>query len=265
MPTRFPQPDRRPTVVAGASSGIGAASAVALAGRGFPVALGARRLEECSRLAGSIRAAGGEAVAHPLDVADAGSVAAFVEKVTADLGPVEAVVSSAARLAPGRVHEVATDRFGAELDVNVLGTHRLVHALVPGMVDRGRGDLVLVSSDVADTVRPFMSSYATGKWAVEGLARSLRMELEGTGVRVSVVRPGPTMTGMGTDWGAEDTVMVLEGWSRFGLTRSGHFLEPAVVAEAIAYVVDLPRGATIPLLEIGPEADPAPSPDQEEQ
>ncbi len=252
---RYAHPDRRPCVVSGASSGIGEATARSLAARGFPVALGARRLDRCEAVAAGIRAEGGQAVAHPLDVGDPESVHAFAEKVAADLGEVEAVVSSAARLVPGRVHEMETTGFAAELDVNVLGVHRLVRAFVPGMVERRRGDVVLVSSDVTDTVRPFMSSYATGKWAVEGLARSLRMELEGSGVRVSVVRPGPTMTGMGMDWGAEDTAMVLEGWSRFGLTRSSHFLRPDAVGEVIGYVADLPRGTHIPLLEVQPEPD----------
>ncbi|WP_310963513.1 SDR family oxidoreductase [Nocardioides terrisoli] len=259
MSRRLPQPDRRPTVVAGASSGIGSATAVALAARGFPVALGARRTTECEQVVDQIRYAGGTAVAHALDVTDAESVAAFAAKVTADLGDVEAVVSSAARLVPGRVHEVDTAEFAGEIDVNVLGVHRLVRAFVPAMVERRRGDVLLVSSDVVDTVRPFMSSYATGKWAVEGLARSLRLELEGTGVRVSVVRPGPTMTGMGMDWSTADTAMVLDGWSRFGLTRNGHFMKPGAVADVIAYVLDLPRGTTIPLVEVNPEPDLTPT------
>ena len=262
--SRFEQVARRPAVIAGASSGIGQAAAVALAARGFPVALGARRVEELDRVVETIRDAGGEAVAHRLDVCEDASVAEFAARVRADLGEIEAVVCSAAQLRPGRIHETDTDAFGSEVDVNVLGTHRLIRAFVPGMVERRRGDVLLVSSDVADTVRPFMSAYATAKWAVEGLARSLRMELEGTGVRVSVVRPGPTMTGMGMDWGAEETTMVLDGWARFGLTRSSHFMKPQAVGDVISYVVDLPRGTTIPLIEVYPEADLLPT-DPKEQ
>lgn len=242
-------------VVAGASSGIGAATAVALAGLGHPVALGARRTDSCGELAAKITAGGGEAVAHPLDVSDSDSVSAFADAVRRDLGDIEVLVSSAALLRPGRVHEVDSVDFAAELDVNVAGAHRLVRAFVPGMVARRRGDVVFVSSDVADQVRPYMSAYTSGKWAVEGLARSLRMELEGTGVRVAVVRPGPTMTGMGMDWSAEDTEMVLEGWSRFGLTRSSHFMKAHAVADVVASVVQMPRGTQIPLVEVQPEAD----------
>jgi NADP-dependent 3-hydroxy acid dehydrogenase YdfG len=250
-----PHPDRRPVVVAGASSGIGAATARSLAAAGHPVALGARREADLVTLRSEIEHAGGEAVAHRLDVGDGDSVVGFVEAVTRELGDIEAIVSSAAILRPGRLARVATDDFAQELNVNVLGVQRLVRALAPGMVERRRGDIVLVSSDVADTVRPYMSAYATTKWAIEGLARSLRLELEGTGVRVGVVRPGPTMTGMGADWSAEDTAMVLEGWGRLGLTRSGHFMEPRSVADLITVMVDQPRGVSIPLLEVSPEIE----------
>lgn len=248
-----PHPDRRPVVVAGASSGIGAATAVALAALGHPVALGARRVEQCADLAAKINADGGTAVAHPLDTSATGSVADFTAAVTRDLGEVEALVCSAAVLRPGRIIETDPEQLAREVEVNLIGVHRLVRALVPGMVERQRGDVVLVSSDCADQVRPFMSSYATTKWGIEGFARSLRLEIEGSGVRVGVVRPGPTMTGMGMDWNADDTTMVLEGWSRLGLTRSGHFMKPEIVADVIASMVRMPRGAMLPLVEVQPE------------
>jgi NADP-dependent 3-hydroxy acid dehydrogenase YdfG len=171
-PTKRPEhPARRPAVVSGASSGIGAATAIALAAAGHPVALGARRLDRCEELAARIRDDGGEAVAHPLDVTDAASVAAFAKQVTGELGPVEVLVSNAGKVSPGVVHETDPERFAAELDLAVLGAHRLVRAFVPGMVERRRGDVVFVSSDVAVRVRPFVSAYATGKWGLEGMAQ----------------------------------------------------------------------------------------------
>ncbi|WP_235738609.1 SDR family oxidoreductase [Nocardioides alcanivorans] len=252
--SHFPaHPDRRPVVVAGASSGIGAATALALAALGHPVALGARRIEACAELAAKVNANGGTAVAYPLDTASTDSVAEFTAAVSADLGDVEALVCSAAVLQPGKLVETDSEQFAREVDVNVVGVHRLVRALVPGMVERRRGDVVLVSSDCADQVRPLMSSYATTKWGIEGFARSLRLETEGTGVRVGVVRPGPTMTGMGMDWNADDTTMVLEGWSKLGFTRSGHFMKPDVVADVIATMVRMPRGSMLPLVEVQPE------------
>lgn len=251
---RYEQPTRRPTVVTGASAGIGAATSRVLAAAGFPVALGARRVETCEEIAAEIRAAGGEAVAHALDLTDAESVADFAAKVTADLGEVEVVVSNAGIVAPGVVHEVETERFAAELDLNLLGAHRLVRAFVPGMVERQRGDVVFVSSDVAVRVRPFMSAYSTSKWGLEGMATAMQMELEGTGLRVSLVRPGPTWSEMGSDWDPVEGARTLEAWIAFGLARHDHFMKPDAIARAIATVVSAPRGVHLNLVEVTPEA-----------
>ena len=251
---KYQQPDRRPTVVTGASSGIGAATATALAAAGFPVALGARRVERCGELAERIRADGGEAVAHALDLTDPDSVTAFAKHVTGDLGPIEVVVSNAGAVAPGVIHEVDSERFGRELDVNLLGAHRLVRAFVPGMVARRRGDLVFVSSDVVVRPRPFMSAYAAAKWGLEGMAHAMQMELEGTGVRASVVRPGPTWSDMASGWNPDEGATVINQWVRFGLARHSHFLKATAVADAIATIVKAPRGVHLNLIEVSPEA-----------
>ena len=251
---KYDQPSRRPAVVTGASSGIGAATALSLAAAGHPVALGARRAGRGGGAAGRARAAGGEAVVHPLDLTDDASVAAFAGRVAAELGDVEVVVSNAGAVAPGTIHEVDTDRFARELDLNVVGAHRLVRAFVPGMVERRRGDLVFVSSDVAVRARPFMSSYAAGKWGLEGLAHAMQMELEGTGVRASIVRPGPTWSEMGTDWDVDEAAFVLNQWVRFGHARHPHFLRPTAIADAITTVVSAPRGVHLNLIEVSPEA-----------
>jgi NADP-dependent 3-hydroxy acid dehydrogenase YdfG len=252
--SKYAQPDRRPAVVTGASSGIGAATALVLGARGFPVALGARRTDRCEQVAGQIREAGGEAVVHPLDLTDDTSVAAFARAVTEELGDVEVVVSNAGAVAPGAVHEVETERMRAEIDLNLLGAHRLVRAFVPAMVERRRGDLVFVSSDVAVRPRPFMAAYATSKWGLEGLAHSMQMELEGTGVRASIVRPGPTWSEMGTTWDDQDAADVIDHWVRFGLARHSHFLKPEALANAIATIVSAPRGVHLNLVEVTPEA-----------
>jgi NADP-dependent 3-hydroxy acid dehydrogenase YdfG len=252
--SRYAHPDRRPAVVTGASSGIGAATALALAAAGYPVALGARRTDKCEEVATAIRDAGGEAAVHALDVTDSASVTAFAKAVASDLGDIEIVVSNAGAVAPGTVHEVDPERFAQEIDLNLVGAQRLVRAFVPGMVERQRGDFVFVSSDVAVRARPFMSSYAAGKWGLEGLASAVQMELEGTGVRASIVRPGPTWSEMGTDWDVEQAAFVLNQWVRFGLARHPHFLKPAALADAITTVVSAPRGVHLNLIEVSPEA-----------
>ncbi|MDT0202675.1 SDR family oxidoreductase [Nocardioides sp. AE5] len=249
-----PHPPRRPVVITGASSGIGAETARVLAAAGHPVALGARRLETCEQIAAAIRAEGGEAVAHPLDMTSDESVATFAERVTTDLGDIEVVVSNAGLVAPGALVDITSQRFADELDLNLVGAHRVVAAFAPAMVQRRRGDLVFVSSDVAVRARPFMAAYAASKWGLEGMVNALQMELEGTGVRASIVRPGPTGTGMGSDWDAELGGFVLEQWIKFGLARHGHFLTARAHADAIATIVGAPRGVHLSVIDVNPEA-----------
>lgn len=247
-------PDRRPAVVAGASSGIGAETARALAACGFPVALGARRVDLCEELATAIRADGGEAVAVALDVSDVASVGDFAAKVEAELGTVEVVVSNAALIGPGAVVETETARLAREVDVNVLGPHRLIRAFLPGMLERQRGDLVFVSSDTALRPRPFMGGYSATKSGLEGLVGSLQMEIEGSGVRASIVRPGPTWSEMGMDWDADAAARVLNEWIKWGHARHSHFLKARAIADAITTVVSAPRGVHISPVDVNPEA-----------
>jgi NADP-dependent 3-hydroxy acid dehydrogenase YdfG len=260
---RFPaNPDRRPAVVTGASSGIGRATAGALAALGHPVVLGARRVAECEDAAAAIRSDGGEAVAIHLDLADDGSVDRFAEAAVDTLGGIEIVVSNAGQNMAGAVLDTEVADLESVLAVNIAGTHRLVRALVPAMVDRRRGDVVFVTSDVAERPRPTMAAYVTSKWGLEGYVRSLQMELEGTGVRATILRPGPTLTGMGMDWDPEVTAEVLEQWTAWGFARHSNFMRPAGVAQAVCAAVALPRGTHATVIELQPEAPIAPLTDQ---
>jgi NAD(P)-dependent dehydrogenase (short-subunit alcohol dehydrogenase family) len=256
MPRFEPHPQRRTAVVTGASSGIGAATAIALATAGHPVALGARRVAACDELAATIRAGGGEALAAALDVCDDESVKAFAAAVADGLGPVEVLVSCAGDAEAGLVHEVDSAEFLRQVQVNLVGAHRLVSAIVPAMVARRRGDVVFISSDVAGLPRPRMGAYVAAKNGLDGMARAMQMELEGTGVRVSVVRPGPTMTGMGMGWEPGAVQALLDDWVRWGLARHPNFLRPSDVAAAVTTIVSTPRGSHLTLVEIQPEAPP---------
>lgn len=254
MPRFDPHPERRPAIIAGASSGIGAATAEALAVAGHPVALGARRLAACEELAATIRAGGGEAVAYRLDVSDGDSVKSFVAAATDALGPVEVLVSGAGDITPARIHEMDPDAFLDQVAVHLGGAQRLAAAVVPDMVKRQRGDVVFIGSDVARTHRPRMGGYVPAKAGLEAMARTMRMELEGTGVRVSTVHPGPTQTGMGMGWDEKSTGLVLDEWVRWGLARHSYFLRPSQIASAVHTVVSTPRGAHITTIEVEPEA-----------
>ena len=254
MPRFDPQPERRPAVVTGASSGIGAETARVLARAGHPVVLGARRVEVCDAVADEIRAAGGEAAALPVDLADPASIEHFAAEAERAFGPVEVLVSNAARIEPGSALETEPADFEDVMRVNVGGAHRLVRAFGAGMVARQRGDLVFVTSDVVAHPRPRMSAYVASKWGLEGFVTALQMELEGSGVRAVIVRPGPTLTNMGLDWDPDVTGEVLAEWSRWGLARHSSFLRPEGVALAIAHAVATPRGTHLSVVEVQPEA-----------
>ena len=249
-------PERRPAVVTGASSGIGAATARLLGAAGHPVVLGARRLERCEEEADAIRRAGGEATAVRLDMADPESVHAFADAAVEAYGEIDILVSNAGDVVPGTTLGTDPDAFAQDVMVNFLGPQRLCAALVPAMVERARGDVVLVSSSIMRVAVPGMAAYATAKAGLDRLGHVMRMELEGTGVRVSTVRPGPTLTGMGMDWQPEVVSSSIATWVERGLIHGEHYLTPDDVAGVILTVVAAPKGVHLPLVEVEPEAPP---------
>jgi NADP-dependent 3-hydroxy acid dehydrogenase YdfG len=254
MPRFAPLPARRPALVAGASSGIGAATAIDLASRGFPVSLGARRVEKLDELVEQIRASGGEAVAFHLDVTDPDSVKSFVSQSVDALGEIEVLVAGAGDTYFGRLHEISTDQFESQIQVHLIGANRLATAVLPGMVERQRGDVIFVGSDVALRQRPHMGAYGAAKAALIAMVTNLQMELEGTGVRASIVHPGPTKTSMGWSLPAELIGPALEDWAKWGQARHDYFLRAQDLARAITFVAETPRGGFIASMELQPEA-----------
>lgn len=254
MPRFSPLPDRRPAIVAGASAGIGEATAIALAERGFPVALGARRVEKLDDLVGKIRADGGEAVAFHLDVTDPNSVKSFVANAVDALGDIEILVAGAGDTYFGKLAEISTDDFNSQLQIHLVGANRLATAVLPGMLERQRGDLIFVGSDVALRQRPHMGAYGAAKAALVAMVTNFQMEFEGTGVRASIVHPGPTKTSMGWSLPAELIGPALEDWAKWGQARHDYFLRASDLARAITFVAETPRGGFIANMELQPEA-----------
>ena len=265
MPRFDPHPARRPTLIAGASSGIGAATAVELARRGFPVALGARRVEKCEEIAVGIRAEGGEAVALPLDVTDPDSVKQFVQRAEERLGAIEVLVAGAGDTFFGRIYETDTDEFEAQIQIHLIGANRLATAVLPGMVQRQRGDVIVIGSDVALRQRPHMGAYGAAKAGLVAMVTNLQMELEGTGVRASVVHPGPTQTSMGWSLPPETIAPALEDWAKWGQARHSYFLRASDLARAVAFVAETPRGGFVVSMELQPEAPLSDAPRERQQ
>jgi NADP-dependent 3-hydroxy acid dehydrogenase YdfG len=255
MPSGSAPETKRTAVVTGASSGLGAAIARALGGLGFDVAVGARRGDRLERTAAEVEGAGGRAFAHRLDVAEAQSVDAFFDAVEAHWGPADVVVNNAGLDSPGPLHTLDSDVISHEVAVNLVGPmHVCRRALPPLLEAHRRGDLVFVSSDAVRNPRPRQSVYTATKAGLEALARSLGMELEGTGIRCTVVRPGPAVSEYAASWGAVDIPGLLAYWRRFGLQRHGGVMPAEAVARAVVLAVTTPRGAHLDTIEVQPEA-----------
>lgn len=186
---RQPSPAPRTAVVTGASSGIGAASARALAAAGFHVVCAARRLDRCEVLAAEI---GGRAVA--LDVTDAGSVAALARAV-ADLASVDLVLHCAGG-AKGMepVVEADVERWRWMYETNVLGVVRVTQALLPRLRESVSGHVVVMGSIAGSEVYPGGGGYVAAKHAARATTETLRWELHAEGIRVSEVAPGMVQT-----------------------------------------------------------------------
>ena len=220
--------ERGVAVVTGASSGIGAATAVRLAAAGFEVVLGARRVERLEQVA---RQCGHSARPLALDVADDDSVAAFC----AEVGPCRVLVNNAGgALGLDAVADADLGKWQRMWDVNVLGTVRMVRALLPALAATGDGHVVNVGSVAG--VEPYVggSGYNAAKAAVHALTEVLRRETVDAPVRVSEVLPGLVETEFSLvrfDGDAERAASVYDG-----LTP----LSADDVADVIAFVVTRP-------------------------
>jgi len=176
----------RTAVITGASSGIGAATARALAASGYRVILGARRLQRLQELAAEV---GGEAIA--LDVTDPGSVAEFVAQVPA----CDVLVNNAGgALGLDPLAEADEEKWRWMYEANVLGTMRMTRALLPRLVESGDGHMVAVTSIAAFEVYRGGAGYSAAKHGQKAVLRTLRLELLGEPVKITEIAPGMVET-----------------------------------------------------------------------
>lgn len=189
-------------VVTGASSGLGRATAMALARRGASVALVARRADLLEEVAGELRALGARAIGIPCDVADPAAVAKALERVRSELGEPDILVNAAGIGIWRPFHAVSEAEHRAMMDVNYWGAFHWIRGVLPGMRARGRGHVVNVSSGAGKVAFAVTSGYSASKFALTGLSESLHRELLGTGVGVSCLHPGSIRTAF---WSEERT------------------------------------------------------------
>jgi NAD(P)-dependent dehydrogenase (short-subunit alcohol dehydrogenase family) len=173
---------RKVVLVAGASSGIGKAVADRLTHQ-YVVYGGSRRV--CSARSWAH---------HDLDVADAASVSAFVDYVLEREGRIDALIACAGFGLAGPVEATADDEAQRQLDVNVLGCHRLIRAVLPSMRARGGGKIIVIGSIGGLIGLPFAPFYSASKFALAGLVEALRGEIGPLGIEATIVHPGDLKT-----------------------------------------------------------------------
>jgi 3-hydroxy acid dehydrogenase / malonic semialdehyde reductase len=232
--------DRGLALVTGASRGIGAATVRALAEASFRVIAGARDRTALDRLA----AEAGPAMrieAMTLDVTSDGDLARL-DDLPVDLAVLNAGIISSTR----PFHQQDMAEVDRQIAVNLRGAMAVTHRVLPGMIARRRGHLVFVTSMIALHPFPNVAIYAATKAGLHGFAQTLRMELAGTGIRVSEIAPGRVRTAiwheaLGGDQAAIDRI--------FGPYRA---LLPEEVAETVMAIVNLPPQADATLVELSP-------------
>jgi len=261
-----PEPGSRVAVVTGASAGIGRAIAVALGGLGWTVGLGARRVDQLEETAKLVADAGGTPFVHPLDVTDSQSIDAFCAVVHDRAGTIDVLVNNAGTALPGAVHEMSDDDHRRIIVTNLLGPILLTGRVVARLRAESRpGDVVFISSDVSEHKRPSLATYGSSKSGVETFAQTLALECEGVGIRSSIVRVGPTLTGFADGWDLSVFEELMPRWQRFGIQRHFDTMQPDDVARAVVTVVTAPAHVWMPVVEVQPnpprEDDPTSAPD----
>ncbi len=224
----------RTAIIAGASSGIGHASARLLAAEGARVVVGARRAAALEDLVETIRAAGGEACALAGDVTDEAYAAALVELARQRYGGVDVAFNNAGTIAPmGATPDIALADWRRAVDTNLTSAFLAAKHQLPALVASGGGSLIYTGTFVGHTVGfPGIASYAASKSGLIGLVQSLAVEFAGAGVRVNVLLPGATDTAMYREM--NDTEQARDFIT--GLYPMRRIAQPAEIARSVLYL-----------------------------
>ncbi len=237
--------DGTAALITGASSGIGAATALELAGLGASVALAARRVERLEELAEKIRSQGGRAEVIKADVSNELQAREAVERAAGQFGRLDTLVNNAGVMLLGPAEDAPLAEWQQMVQINLLGTLYCTHVALPLLLNAARNDprqvadLVNVSSVAGRVARAGNSVYSATKHAVGAFSESLRQEVTRRHVRVSIVEPGAVET----ELASHNRPEILDGLQqRFASQRR---MAASDISETIAFIVTRPRHVAI--------------------
>lgn len=210
---------KKSILVTGCSSGIGKCAALSLQKRGYTVVASVRRESDIAAL----KSCGVEHVIH-LDLSSSASIdAGIAQCLSITEGKLFAVFNNAAYGQPGAVEDLSRDTLRKQFETNVFGTHELTIKLLPVFLKQGEGRIIQNSSILGFSAMPMRGAYNASKFALEGLTDTLRLELEGSGVRVSLIEPGPILTNF-----RKNALVALKENIRFDESRFGEQYQSAL-------------------------------------
>jgi NADP-dependent 3-hydroxy acid dehydrogenase YdfG len=240
-------------LVTGASSGIGEATALALAESGVAVAVAGRRGDRLEALVGRIQGAGGKAISIVGDVAIEADATRMVEDTVARLGRIDILVNSAGVIEFGGVESLPLETWRRVIDINLMGTIYCCKAALGPMKAQGSGDIINISSTAGRRAAGLFGPYSTSKFGLTGFTEGLRQEVGGAGIRVCIIEPGATQSEIAEGIGdptAKDAMRAHVG-------KQGALLG-ADIAAAVLFALSLPRHANVSQMLIRPASDTAP-------
>ena len=237
-------------VITGASSGIGEATAEALAAEGASVVVAARREDRLTDLVEKINGNGGKALSVSADVTDEGQAHELIRKAKEEFGRVDILVNNAGVMQLSAVEKGLSDEWRRMFDVNVLGLLYATDAAVKVMKEQGSGHLVNISSVAGRRSRATTGVYSGTKFAVNAISEALRQELLEDSIRVTIVEPGAVATELATHITDEDAREGLSG------LLSLDILQAEDIANAIAYCVTQPERVSVNEILIRPTQQP---------
>lgn len=222
----------RTALVTGGCSGLGLAIAEALGRSGARVLVNGRHADRCETVAQDLRRAGIAALPAPFDVADEAAVTQAVTRFAAEGIDVDVLVTSAGTQDRRPVTEMSSAQWQALMDVHVNGAFHCARAVLPGMVARGQGRIVLMSSVAGQAAMPNIAAYASAKGAVAAFARALAVEYGPRGITANAIAPGFTRTGF------TQALQANADFQKFlaAAVPAGRWAEPHEIAPAVVYL-----------------------------